>query len=686
LSTYRNPPSIFVAALLPLATILVPACSSSDTPQATAGSATVAFDPQARFDGEGAFFDFPYPSDLRVPADGAPDVAAFPDQGISILTTLKRGVAQRKGFPTVPVGYFRFTAKLAPRDAASVLGGGASEAVMLLDVDPASPERGKTFPVITSTPDADPYVPDGLLAVGARPGIVLAPKRTFAFVVKRTVGLEGGGEPTAPAALAMLARGETPAGDRGGDLARLYAPLWETLDKDGIPRADVVGATVFTTGDVVADGAALSDRALVGQTGTLAGFELEPDPTNLHPAFCHVLAKLTVPQFQKGSPPFKTEGLFELGPDGAPIKQRDETVNVSISVPKQPMPAGGYPLVLYLHGSGGVAREHVDGGDKGVPNEPGVRWPSEVLTPVGFAMAGADLPMSPGRVPGAQPFDYVNIDNVIMTRDLFRQGIVESRLFITALQAARIPASALSACTGVTLPAGETTVRFSTERFSIQGQSMGGMYTNLLGAIDPRIEAAVPTGAGGYLLYFLLQTPAVKNSAGLIAALLRAASPLTVLHPAIQIMETALEPIDPMVSAPRLAVNPLPGHPTRSIYEPVGIDDSYFPTPIYDAMALAYRHPRAGEEIWPTMHVAQELVGLDKVAQYPLRQNLVSQAGKPYTGIVAQYRIPGENGHGIYRRLEGVQHQFSCFHSSYRKTGVAVIPPPSALGTPCEMP
>ena len=58
----------------------------------------------------------------------------------------------------------------------------------------------------------------------------------------------------------------------------------------------------------------------------------------------------------------------------------------------------------------------------------------------------------------------------------------------------------------------------------------------------------------------------------------------------------------------------------------------------------------------------------------------------PYAGIVAQYAIPGENGHGLYKRLESVQHQFSCFHSTYRKTGIAVVPPPAALGTPCHMP
>ena len=237
-----------LAAVLTLLVALAPACSSARDTTGDATAATVAFDPNARFAAEGAFFDFPYPSDLRLTADGAPDVAAFPDQGIPILLTLKAGALQRKGFPTVPVGYFRFTSKLAPREATAVVGGGPMAPILLVDVDPASPERGKLFPVVSATPEADPYVPEGLLAVGARPGIVLASKRTYAFVVTRAVGLDDGTTPSAPASLSALARGETPPGARGPALAALYRPLWETLDKVGVARAEVVGATVFKIG------------------------------------------------------------------------------------------------------------------------------------------------------------------------------------------------------------------------------------------------------------------------------------------------------------------------------------------------------------------------------------------------------------------------------------------------------
>jgi hypothetical protein len=670
---------LLLALLLP-SVALAPACSSDDTSGTSGtGGATVAFDPEAQFGAENAFFDFPYPSDLRLTPEGTPDVAAFPDPGVPILVGLKKAAQERRGFPVVPAAYFKFTAKLLDRDPEQLVEGGTTAPLLLLDVDPASPERGKAYPVVAQTPNPDAYVPEHLLSIAARPGIVLPPNRKFAFVVTRAVGMDGGKDPSAPAALAALARGETPAGAKGSAMRDLYAPLWETLDKVGVARGDVVGATVFTTGDVVADNAALGDLVMKTYAPDLTDLALEADPTNKQPSLCHVRAKIVLPQFQKGTPIFTTEGLFDIGPDGVPVKQRDETVPVSIAIPRSPMPAGGYPLVLYFHGSGGVSRQVIDGGD---PGDPADRWPAGVLAPLGFASAGSALPISPERVPGAKDIDYINVNNLVAMRDTFRQGIVESRMFLAALSRVKIPPAVLAGCSGVSLPAGETDYHFADNPHA-QGQSMGGMYTNLVSASDKRIKLAVPTGAGGYWVYFILKTSTVPGAAGLVALLLRTTEKLSFLHPALQIAETALEPVDPMVSAARVGNRPLPGHPARPIYEPAGKDDSYFPTTIYDAMDLAYAHPRVGEEVWPSMREAQKLVGLDAPLSYPVKANLKSVDGQTYTGAIVQYAPDNYDGHAIYRKHDAVIYQYGCFHSSFRKTGTAVIPAPAPLGTPC---
>ncbi len=662
---------------------LAPGCSDDPAPQDD--GATVAFDPEASFDpkeeGDVAFFDFPYPSDLRLTPNGEPDIAKFPNPGVSALVGLKKAAGERKGFPVVPAGYFRFTKALAPRDPEVLVDGGAKAPILLLDVDPASPERGTAIPVVAQTPNTDPYVPPNLLAIGARPGIVLAPKRKYAFVVTKGVGLEDGSEPAPPKLLAALARGETPAGAKGAALRDLYAPLWETLDKAGVARADVVGATVFTTGDVVAETSELGDRVLAAYQPELMDLVLEPDDKTRWPELCHVRATIVFPQFQKGTPKFDTEGMFEFGADGLPMKQRDERVPVSLAIPKKPMPAGGYPLIVYFHGSGGVARQHIDGGDPELnPND---RWPATVMAARGFAMAGSSLPISPERVPGAKDYDYINANNLVVVRDTFRQGIFESRMLLSALEKVRIPPAVIAGCPGPTLPAGEDAYRFAPNVHA-QGQSMGGMYTNLVAASDPRIKLAVPTGAGGYWAYFLLKTTYIENVGGLLSIILKTPERMSLVHPAMQISETGIEAVDPIVSANRIAKRPLANHPVRPIYQPVGKDDSYFPTVIYDAMVLSYGHPRAGDDAWPTMKEAQKLLSLDTSAQYPVKENLTSETGAKYTGVAVQWATDGSfDSHGIYKRVPEIIHQYACFHETFAKNGVAVVSPPGPVDAPC---
>ena len=84
------------------------------------------------------------------------------------------------------------------------------------------------------------------------------------------------------------------------------------------------------------------------------------------------------------------------------------------------------------------------------------------------------------------------------------------------------------------------------------------------------------------------------------------------------------------------------------------------------------------------MREAQKLVGLDAVAPYPVKLNLTSESKAQYTGVVTQWKDDTFDSHQIYRRNASVQHQYGCFHQSFRKTGVAVVPAPAATrDAPC---
>ena len=116
----------------------------------------------------------------------------------------------------------------------------------------------------------------------------------------------------------------------------------------------------------------------------------------------------------------------------------------------------------------------------------------------------------------------------------------------------------------------------------------------------------------------------------------------------------------------------------------MGQGDSYFPQETYDAMALAYGHKEAGEVVWPTMQDALKLEGRDGLTPYPVGNELTSEAGGKYTGVVVQYKGDGVyDPHAIYSQLDAVKYQYGCFFSTFLKTGTATVPAPAALGTPC---
>ena len=679
---------------LPFFALALLACNSSPPAPTDAGAdlvppgpALVRFDLSADTSQQAHFFDFPWPSDLHLTSDGKPIVSGFPNpSALKLVEGLRNIAGDRPGFPVLPVAYFQFSAPLAAADPENTIAAAPTSPLLLVDTDEKSPERGRLIPLVANTPPVDDYVPANVLALAPRPGFVLTAGRRYAFVVRRALK-DAVGQPLAvPDAITTMIGGGAPAGANGAAAQALYAPLWTTLKMINVDPSEVAAATVFTTGDVVAATSALSTALVAKYHVTIDNLVYTPEAGVTQDRFCELVGSVSFPQFQKGVPPFNSQGLFDFSDSGLPAKQRDETAPIVITIPKQPMPAGGYPLEVFFHGSGGVFTAVVDRGPvtmAGGNDTPG-RGPAYVVAEHGIAAAGSALPLNPDRLVNAPELAYINFNNLAAFRDTFRQGVIEQRLYIEALRTLTIDPATLGACTGPSLPAGETAYHFNPAQLIAQGQSMGGMYTNMISASEPRVKIAVPTGAGGFWSYMVLKTSLIPNAGPLLAGIL-GTDTLTFLHPTMQLLELAWEPSDPMVYIPRVARRPLPGHPARPIYECVGYNDEYFPTVVYDAIALAYGHNEAGDVIWPTMQMALALDKLDGVLPYPVANNRTSATGDKYTGAVIQYKGDGlDDPHAIYKQLDAVKFQYGCFLASWLKTGTATIPSVKPLGSPCD--
>jgi hypothetical protein len=379
-----------------------------------------------------------------------------------------------------------------------------------------------------------------------------------------------------------------------------------------------------------------------------------------------------MPQFQTGTEPFNTDGLFVLDGNDVPQKQGEMTIPLNITLPKRAMPQTGWPLYQFFHGSGGLSSGIVDLGpspDSSDMPEMG-KGPGYVVALHGIAAASAAMPVNPERLVNANDYAYLNINNLAAFPHTFQQGVFEQRMFTDALLALHIPQAALAGCTGISTPTGD--YFFDATKLVAGGQSMGGMYTNMVGAVEPRFGALVPTGAGGYWNLMILDTMTVPGAREILATALG-------VDPAMEVMALAWEPAEPFVYMARLARRPLDGRPVRHVYEPVGKDDSYFQTNVYDGAALAYGNQQAGTAVWPTMQDSLALDHLDGLLTYPVKAN---EDG--HTRVVVQYMGDGiVDPHYIYRQLDAVKHQYGCFLESYLRDGVPTVPAPGGLTDPC---
>ena len=629
---------------------------------------TIAFDLDSSLTGTG-FWDFPFPSDLRLTADGRPDLAGFPNRReLPIVTDLLSAASERAGFPVMPIAWFKFTATPPQLALDQVIAADPSSTALLIDVDPSSDERGALYPLVGQTLAEDDFTGTGLVALAPRPGIVLKSHTRYAFVLRR------GFSPTTevPPAFATVARRE------------LYTPMWETLDQLAIERSDVLIATVFTTGDEVLVLRDRSEAVRAAANAVIADLHVDPTDGATHPGFCELVGTVTVPQFQTGDAPFGAGGgRFVLDDTGMPIVQRTMTVPLAITIPKSQMPATGWPLWQFFHGSGGASFDLIDDGPNATA-ESGPQigaGPGSIVAQRGIAAASSALPINPERMPGASDYAYLNLNNLSAFPYTFQQGVFEQRLLLDALIELEIPAATLAACSGVSLPGGATAHRFDATNLTAGGHSMGGMYTNMIGAVEPRFGALTPFGAGGFWNMMILDTSIVAGARNLLGGVLGVdAEQLSFVHPTLSLIGLGWEIAEPGSSMARLSRRPLPGTPRRHVYQPIGLDDKYFPNPVFDAAALAYGNRQTGELVWQGTQDALKLDGLDGMMAYPVRAN--GEGGT--TSVVVQYEDGGiVDAHQIHRQLDAVKYQYGCFLASYLRDGVPTVPAPAALDSAC---
>jgi hypothetical protein len=537
-----------------------------------------------------AYGDTPFPTDAVRDGDRLGVIAGLEAIVGANADLVASHVATLDGFGLRPVVEVFVDGVLDP-DSIPAHTAAITDAAVLIDVDPASVERGRVI-AMDWRYDADRGAIAGAPAIGEQ----LREGTRYAAVVTTAIRAIGGD-----------ALGRAPELDRIVDAppARWQTTATAHAELDATPAlaGRIAAIAVFTTEHataalvaartVQADADAVPppvlafpDPSLVfkGQgalddllgvatratDGPRAGLERwgNDNPTGIAHDHVGVIATGTMTVARFRSDDTDTDGpedeTFQLDPaTGAPRVIAIDTIPVTFALPAAPPPDAGYPVLVLGHGLGN-SRHHL------------LAF-AEPLTAQGYALAIIDMVGHGSRFdptdnrnnlagqieefsgdpllrdgfgditgPASQIEFFEKFRNVSAVRDGIRQSALDLSRLAELLRQPDLDLSALRR-NGIT-------PRLDTARIAYLGESFGTVVGTVLSAIDPAIDLFVLDVPGGGILDLLLPgSPAIGGPAlPLIDAIFRPVGRIDRFNPMIGLMQAVIEGGDPLAYAPHV--------------------------------------------------------------------------------------------------------------------------------------
>lgn len=630
--------------------VLAAGCGRSTTQATSIFSAPEALSELS----EETFFDHPWPSDLRRREGKTRFLGYYNPKGVPIITQYIESIDGRlDGFSPAAAGFLRFdnpidTSSLPP-DPAAGLDPGAS--VQLIDVDVSSPEHGRRMLVSLRFREQEGvYWRPNTLAFMPVPGFPLRPKTRYALVVTDALRSADGTRVRRDPVLDEVL-GLSPPTDRTARAREIFAPALLQLELGGIARDHIVHFTTFTTNDPTEElfEVAGDVKSNVPAPEVAPGSWEYVSSSAAYDTYVGVYGPS--PNYQAGKLPFKAYGDgggFNM-PGGAPAVVDLFNMRFALSVPRGescPMPEGGFPIVLYAHGTGGNYKSYI--GD-GTARELGQRCIASMGVDQIFH---GDRPGSPGAATeGSVEILFFNVENPPAARTNPRQGAVDE------VQRARLFTES-----HITVPAtvsrSGAEIRFDGTKVLYFGHSQGGLSGPLFLASDATTRGGVLSGSAAVFGFALTQktkpSPSVKSLVTNVFLSLSAEEAefeeVDLFHPAIAMAQSIVDVTDPIHYARFLQSEPRAGFAPKSIYmtegiNPDGVGDSYSPPDGIEAHSLAVGLPLQlpGERA-----IASSAWGGPQPVNVPVEGLSGNLANGLASGVLAQWPIsPGDDGHFV---------------------------------------
>jgi hypothetical protein len=599
-----------------------------------------------RGSGDGDFYRLPFPNDVRKNG-GKISLAGHPTPGSSLLgfdvidRWLRDIEASADGFSTSPTVLFRFS-------AAVDLGGTLKQSGVVRWMDVTAPQKAQDIGLAwVGTTDRNAYICNNWIGIRPQRGQPLAAGHTYA-VVLTTTALDASMKPiqVSPDLTALLAASAPSDAVLAAEWPK-YKPLRDWAATASVPVSSILNATVFTVGSpaAIAPKLAAAVNAAPAPAATnwvRCGDAPSPCPQAMDtracgmpdPAFDELHALVTLPIFQQGTAPYATpadRGDFALAADGTPQVQRTEAVCMALTVPKGvAMPAGGWPLVVYAHGTGGSFRSQVPEGvakrlasiDDGAGGQ------------VHVAVLGIDqVEHGPRRGSSTDTPEnlFFNFSNPLAARGNPLQGAADQMSLVRFASALDLPAA--QSPTGARIKAGP---------IAFWGHSQGSTEGGIAMPYTTGVVGAVFSGQGASLIDGLLGKKKPVDIADVLPVVLEE-SPGKVggFHPVLALLQNGLDGEDPLNHGSLFAA-PLATANQKHVFQPYGQGDTYAPPVTEQTFAIV---AQLGEAAPPSGVTSDPIAG-GAPLPVPAGGNAMAN-GSAMTLIVRQYAPGSYDGHFV---------------------------------------
>jgi pimeloyl-ACP methyl ester carboxylesterase len=608
----------------------------------------------AMFDlGSESLFDVPFPSEVRRTEMGGLDLSLFPNpRSIIMVEDLKDAVMEDiEGFGLSSVVYFRFS---APIDTGTLpvtysMSREPMSSVQLMNVDPSSPDLGERVPIQWHyREEVSDFWSPHTLAILPVSGYVLRPDTLYAAFLFDSITDAQGDPVIRDAGFETMVDNVTDFGPVYTEAEHLHREAMRQAQEAGLDPSRIVSAAVYRTQDPVTPMERLRDHVQDDvDPPEVVDIELTTEGEEYVLYTGHYAPN---PIYQEGfsaglSPYLSDGGRINFDGFGEPVLDGEETMRFALTIPPDPMPPGGWPIVLYAHGTGGDYMSFTRNGA------------ATVLAARGLAVLGIDNAMNGERIPpdGDPDTLFFNVSNIWAARDNVRQAAVD------VIQLERlVPAIEISD----EISHDATVHTLAPTRITYMGHSQGGLNGALYLAVSTQCEGAYLSGAGGGLLYSLTTKSEpinIRNIIGIVMGFTGSTEELDaedfgIFHPTLNLVQIFYESADGVNYARHWFAEPLSGVPPKHILMSEGMDDSYSPAETIEPLATA-------GELDPVLPVEAEIPGMTLKGHSPLAPPVTGNAamGTITTGLVQYPADPGYDGHFVAYHHEGLIETYATF-------------------------